>query len=86
MATGKGLKFKIKNPERFHFEPRDLLTNIICMYSNMAKFEKFRTNVVSDGRSYSDETFEKAHKILNSSNKSVNVDPEHKENFDILVA
>ena len=52
----------------------------------MAKFEQFRKNVVGDGRSYSDETFEKAHKILNSSNKSVNVDPEHKENFDILVA
>lgn len=85
LCTGKGLKFKIKNPERFHFEPKDLLTNIICMYSNLSKMEQFRKNVVADGRSYSDETFEKAQKILNSSNKSVNVDPEHKENFDILV-
>ena len=86
ITTEKGLKFKIKDPERFHFEPKNLLVNIITMYSNMCKLEKFRQNVVKDGRSYSDETFEKAVKILNSSKKSIAVDQEMKENFEILTA
>ena len=33
----------------------------------MSKLDKFKQNVVLDDRSYSDETFEKAIKILNSS-------------------
>ena len=60
------MKFKIKNPERFYFEPKSLLVNLITMYANMAQFEVFRDNVVLDARSYSDETFAKAVKILNS--------------------
>jgi ubiquitin conjugation factor E4 B len=42
ITTEKGLKFKIKDPERFNFEPKNLLVNIITMYSNMCKLEKFR--------------------------------------------
>lgn len=52
----------------------------------MCKLDKFKQNVVKDGRSYSDETFEKAVKILNSSKKSIAIDQEAKENFEILAA
>ena len=86
ITTEKGLKFKIKEPERFHFEPKELLVNIISMYSNMCKIDKFKQNVVKDGRSYSDETFEKAVKILNSGKKSIPIDHEKKENFEVLSA
>jgi hypothetical protein len=41
------------------------------MYANMGHIDTFKKNVVSDGRSYSDETFEKAVKILNSSKKNI---------------
>ena len=82
--TQKGLKFKIKNPERFHFEPRTLLSNIITMYTNMQKFDEFKQHIVNDGRSYSDETFEKAVKILNSTTKSIVIDPEIKERFESI--
>jgi ubiquitin conjugation factor E4 B len=47
----------------------------------MCKLDKFKQNVVKDGRSYSDETFEKAVKILNSSKKSIQLDHEKKDNF-----
>jgi len=43
------------------------------MYANMSDQEQFRKNVVSDGRSYSNETFEKAIKILNSTKKNIGV-------------
>lgn len=74
MASEKGLKFKIKNPERFYFEPKPLLVNLVTMYANMSHLDVFKRNVVLDGRSYSNETFEKAVKILNSAQKNINVD------------
>ena len=86
LTTQKGLKFKINDPGRFHFNPQELLVNIVSMYANMGHIEAFKKNVVSDGRSYSDETFEKACKILNSSKKNINVGAEDKEKFDVLVA
>ena len=55
------------------------------MYANMAHLDKFRENVILDGRSYSDETFAKAVKILNSAQKNVSVAAEAKEKFEILV-
>ena len=54
------------------------------MYANMAHLETFRTNVVMDGRSYSDETFAKALKILNSTKKNVAVEEEAREKFEVL--
>ena len=78
------MKFKIKNPERFYFEPKELLVNLITMYSNMSHLEDFKQYVVRDGRSYSEETFEKALKILNSTKKSVNVDHDNKVKFEGL--
>lgn len=51
----------------------------------MAHYEKFRDNVVIDARSYSDETFAKAVKILNSTQKNVSVDEDTKDKFEILV-
>jgi ubiquitin conjugation factor E4 B len=85
LTTQKGLKFKIKNPERFYFEPKELLINLVTMYANMAHLEKFRENVVLDARSYSDETFAKAAKILSSTKKNVSVPTEVQEKFEVLV-
>lgn len=56
------------------------------MYANMGHLEKFRENVILDARSYSNETFAKAAKILNSTQKNVAVAADVKEKFDILVA
>jgi ubiquitin conjugation factor E4 B len=41
LTTEKGLKFKIRDPERFHFEPKELLIGIITMYANMGEMEDF---------------------------------------------
>ena len=42
LCSKKGLKFKIDNPERFHFQPNELLANLICVYANMADLQEFR--------------------------------------------
>lgn len=86
MVTQKGLKFKIKNPDRFYFEPKDLLIDLVTMYSNMSHLDKFKESVIKDGRSYSIETFEKAVKILNSTKKNIIVDGKYREKFEKLAA
>ena len=86
LTSEKGLKIKVKNPERFYFEPKSLLVNIVTMYGNMMELEAFQTNVVNDDRSYSDETFGKAVKILNSTKKKIMIDEEPKQRFVKLVA
>lgn len=37
----KGLKLKVNNPDRYNFDPRSLLSNIINMYANMSDQEIF---------------------------------------------
>lgn len=52
----------------------------------MSNLEKFRENVVLDGRSYSDELFAKAIKIIKSDKKGIMVDQDHVQNFETLAA
>ena len=82
----RGVNYKIKNPERFHFEPRGLLVNVVTMYGNMSRLEDFRKNVVADKRSYSDETFEKTLKILTSVKRNVSIGGEVIQKFEALLA
>ena len=81
LATEKGLKLKIEKAERFYFEPKSLLVNVISMYANMSHLEQFHKNVVADARSYSDEMLNKACAILNSNKKNIPVGAAEKEKF-----
>ena len=84
LTTERGLKIKVKNPERFYFEPKGLLVNIIQMYSNMSSFDQFRKNVIADDRSYKSETFSGAIKICEKRN--IPVDEKHMKKFQELVS
>lgn len=85
LATERGLKLRIDNPERFHFDPKGLLVNIITMYANMSGFDAFKKNVVADARSYSNETFRKAASILKSTKKNIQVGADEAVKFHQLV-
>jgi ubiquitin conjugation factor E4 B len=82
LASSKGLKVKVKNPSRFHFEPEELLANLVNVYTNMAHLQTFKDMVVSDARSYSDETFTKAVAIL--ARGKVGVDQQAQVRFEQL--
>jgi len=56
------------------------------MYSNMSQEDSFKQYVVDDGRSYSNETFEKAINILNSTKKNIIIDMAHQQAFETLAA
>jgi len=55
------------------------------MYANMSVEQKFKEFVVADARSYSDETFLKAVKIISDIKKGVVVGQEEFEQFARLV-
>ncbi|CEI90732.1 hypothetical protein RMCBS344292_05047 [Rhizopus microsporus] len=59
----KCTELKVKNPERYHFNPRKLLSEIIDIYLHL-NTDTFVEAVARDGRSYKKEYFSRAASIL----------------------
>lgn len=55
---------KVKNREKYRFQPRILLQQLVTVYLNLCKNKEFIQAVANDGRSYSKELFLKAFSIL----------------------
>ena len=61
-------KLKVRNPEKYGWDPRKMLSQIIRIYLHLARADKdasgsFVTAVTRDGRSYSNELFLEAQSI-----------------------
>ena len=52
LAGPKCWDLKLKNLEKYKFDPRVLLSNIVQVFSNLSNEEDFAREVVEDGRSY----------------------------------
>ena len=50
----------VKDREKYRFDPKKLLSDILQIYLNLADLEEFVRAVANDGRSYSKELFERA--------------------------
>lgn len=59
----KCTELKVKNPEKYHFQPRKLLSEIIDVYLHLNS-DTFVEAVARDGRSYKKVYFSKAASIL----------------------
>lgn len=59
----KCTELKVKNPEKYHFQPRKLLSEIIDVYLHLNS-DTFVEAVARDGRSYRKEYFSRAASIL----------------------
>lgn len=55
---------KVKNPEKYNFNPKELLSEIVDTYVHFSKFEEFVTAVATDSRSFKPEVFHKVIAIL----------------------
>ncbi|KAL4069954.1 ubiquitin elongating factor core-domain-containing protein [Scleroderma yunnanense] len=53
-------ELKVKEPEKYNFNPRHLLSDILQVYLNLSDQEEFVRAVANDGRSYKPELFEMA--------------------------
>ncbi len=60
----KSLELKVKDPKRFHFNPRVLLTKLVEIYLNFRKEEEFVRAVVNDVRSFKLEVFHRAANVI----------------------
>ncbi|PIL22469.1 hypothetical protein GSI_15157 [Ganoderma sinense ZZ0214-1] len=54
----------VKNPDKFKFNPKALLSDIIQVYLNLSDQGEFARAVAGDGRSYKKELFEQAAAIM----------------------
>ena len=53
-------ELRVKEPEKYHFDPRQLLSDIMQVYLNLSDREEFARAVANDGRSYRKELFDMA--------------------------
>ena len=56
-------ELKVKDREKYRFEPRKLLSDILDIYLNLADQPEFVRAVANDGRSYRKDLFESAARI-----------------------
>ncbi|KAJ3414089.1 hypothetical protein HDV05_007123 [Chytridiales sp. JEL 0842] len=64
----KCTELKVKNPEKFRFNPKKLLTEIIDIFLHLSHRSEFVQAVSEDGRSYKKEMFYRARDILSRHN------------------
>eukprot|EP00010_Vexillifera_abyssalis_P008564 CAMPEP_0201549000 /NCGR_PEP_ID=MMETSP0173_2-20130828/5476_1 /ASSEMBLY_ACC=CAM_ASM_000268 /TAXON_ID=218659 /ORGANISM="Vexillifera sp., Strain DIVA3 564/2" /LENGTH=556 /DNA_ID=CAMNT_0047958527 /DNA_START=212 /DNA_END=1879 /DNA_ORIENTATION=+ len=60
----KALEIGVKHPERFFFHPRQLLQRICEIYIELGQYPVLQEALVQDGRSFSVEMLQRAHKVL----------------------
>jgi len=64
LAGPKCRDLKVKNPEKYKFDPRALLSDIVQVFLNLSDEEDFAKAVAEDGRSYRKELFDGTVEIL----------------------
>lgn len=64
LAGPKSRNLKVDNAEKYFFNPKILLPQIVELYLNLASKRSFIEAVANDGRSYKADIFDKASRIL----------------------
>lgn len=64
LAGPKSLNLKVRDPKRFHFEPRTLLSKTALIYLHFGKESAFLEAVVKDVRSFNISVFHNALKYI----------------------
>lgn len=64
MVGPKCSSLKVKEPEKYGFDPKEMLADISMVYCNLGKQQKFVEAVARDGRSFDFKLFTRARDIL----------------------
>jgi ubiquitin conjugation factor E4 B len=59
---------KVKDPKKYHFQPKVLLSDLLQVYLNLWDRAPFHEAIANDGRSYTKELFERAVRIARKAN------------------
>ncbi|KAM0790391.1 hypothetical protein ACM66B_003273 [Microbotryomycetes sp. NB124-2] len=63
LAGPKCQDLKVREPEKYRFKPKELLSDLLDIFLQLAPHEQFQQAVAKDGRSYSRALFERAQRI-----------------------
>lgn len=63
LAGPRCQELKVKEPEKYKFRPKELLSDVLQIFLNLGPHEQFHAAVAKDGRSYSKELFQRAARI-----------------------
>lgn len=63
LAGPRCQELKVKEPEKYKFRPKELLSDVLQIFLNLGPHEQFQSAVAKDGRSYSKELFQRATRI-----------------------
>ena len=74
-------ELRVRNAEKYKFNPRALLGDILQVFINLSDQEEFVQAVANDGRSYSKELFANAEKIAVGRTIKTEADMEHLRRF-----
>ncbi|ROV93028.1 hypothetical protein VPNG_09416 [Cytospora leucostoma] len=64
LVSPKSLNLKVDNPEKYHFNAKTLLPDIVEIFLNLGGAQSFVEAVAADGRSYKASTFDRASDIM----------------------
>ena len=62
----QGRELKVKDPEKYHFRPRELLSKLVQIYVNMRTEEDFSNAVQHDSRSFKPQLLKRAASLAGS--------------------
>ncbi|WAQ85400.1 hypothetical protein PtA15_6A28 [Puccinia triticina] len=68
LAGPKCQTLKVKDPKKYNFQPKDLLSDLLQVYLNLWDRAPFHEAIANDGRSYTKELFERADRIARKAN------------------
>ncbi|KAI9620093.1 hypothetical protein KEM48_008368 [Puccinia striiformis f. sp. tritici PST-130] len=63
LAGPKCQTLKVKDPKKYNFQPKVLLSDLLQVYLNLWDQRPFHEAIANDGRSYTKELFERADRI-----------------------
>ena len=78
LAGPKHVQLVVEDPQKYNFNPKELLGTIVDIYLNFAHSEVFRKAIAEDGRSYKHEVLVDAARLLARSQIRP---PEHEHRF-----
>ncbi|KNZ58553.1 hypothetical protein VP01_1908g1 [Puccinia sorghi] len=68
LAGPKCQTLKVKDPKKYNFQPKVLLSDLLQVYLNLWDRTPFHEAIANDGRSYTKELFERADRIARKAN------------------
>ncbi|KAI7965561.1 hypothetical protein MJO29_001309 [Puccinia striiformis f. sp. tritici] len=68
LAGPKCQTLKVKDPKKYNFQPKVLLSDLLQVYLNLWDQRPFHEAIANDGRSYTKELFERADRIARKAN------------------